>query len=251
MILSLSADDSSDKTVPLISAGAVIGFPPDLFEAECKWQQRLDRDDIKYFRAFECQNLVGEFEASKHRWTPNAARTIADAVRGDLVKLFRSSPGLIGLGISMPLADFQSAIAESKLALDYYGSDKTVAIYKRLLNTVVLLLEKDWPESRGFPIACEFDMHSNWRKAEKAYQQLKDSDPLYTARIGHIGHGDDKRIQTLQMADMVAYESRLRTLSWMNGADDLRLVFQKDTDNRSVYYLGIILKDDLLRFQKI
>lgn len=251
MILALSADDSADKSLRLISAGAVVGFPPDMFESESKWKQRLDTENVEYFRAYECQNLVGQFDAARRNWTPSAARVIADSVRQDLVSILRSSPGLVAIGVSLLLDDFEQAIKESKRALDYYGSDETIALYKRLLITVMLLLEKDWPESKAFPIACEFDSHTNWKKAESAYNELKERDWLYAERFGHIGHGNDKKIPALQMADMVAYESRLRTLSWLKKAGDLRKVFNKDSENRSVYYLGIVTKEDLLRFREI
>jgi hypothetical protein len=249
MILALSADDSSDQAT-IISAGAVIGFPSDLFEVERKWQQRLSADGIEYFKASECENLRGQFDSTNPRWTPDAARIIADSMHRDLKAIFRYAP-IVGLGISLLLTDFREAIAESKLAFDYYGTDQTIALYKRLLNTVVLLLEKDWPESQNFPIACEFDSHSNYRKAEEAYRQLRDRDPLYAKRLGHIGHGDDKKVPSLQMADMVAYESRLRTMSWLRENGDLKVVFEKDSVIRSMYYLGIVTKEDLLRFREI
>jgi hypothetical protein len=252
MILGLYADDSHDQKMQhIISAGALIGWPPSLFEAERKWQERLRRDGIAYFRAVECENLIGQFDWHLRGWSLNVGSTIAKSVRNDLVQIIKTKDGIASFGVSMLIKDFHEAIAESSQAKKYWGTDPTVAVYKLLITTIVQLLEKDWPESRGYPIAFTFDDHAKWQEAEEAYRQLRNSDPLCAERIGCIGHADDKKHPPLQMADLMAYESRIRTLAWIDGSPILSPVFKELSANQAVYYIGLARKAELLKLHPI
>ena len=246
MILSLSADDSTDKHQPIISAGAVIGFPEDVYGVECLWRKRLDRDGIPYFRAYDCKNLAGVFDPRERGWSLNVASTIANAAYLDLVDMLRSHPEAMQVGLSMRLTEYREAISESKEALNYWGSNHTVAIYKALLSTVAQLLEQDWPESRQFPIACEFDIHTGFAAAEQAYCEFREIDPLVAARFGHIGHADDKVTPALQMADLIAGQSREHTLDFFEGKAPAE-IHERRNNIGSMYYLGIMRKEHLLK----
>jgi hypothetical protein len=252
MILGLYADDSHDEKMrEIISAGALIGWPPSIFEAERRWVKRLERDGIAYFRAVDCEHLTGEFDWHRRGWSLNVGSTIARSVRTDLVQIIKTKDGIGGFGVSMMLKDFTEAINESPQAKSYWGMNPTIAVYKLLITTIVQLLERDWPESSGCPIALTFDDHAKWREAEAAYQQLKDSDPLCAERIGSIGHLDDKKHPPLQMADLMAYEARKRTLEWIAGGVEVRPVFKELTAGQAVYYLGLARKDELLCLRPI
>ena len=253
MILGLYADDSSDqKQQQIISAGAIIGWPSSIFEAERKWVKRLEKDGFKYFRSVDCENRRGEFDFIKRGWSLNVGGLIADSVRNDLVNIIRTEDGIGGMGVSLLISDFEQALRQSKKARGYYGTDKTIAVYKLLMNTLVQLLERDWPESRSWPISCTFDTHGRWQEAEEAYRQLQQYDPLCGERIGFIGHDDDKKHPPLQMADMMAYQSRLRTLDWLKGKkrdEHFNPVFKNLAASHSFYYLGIAGKKALMSFK--
>jgi len=252
VILGLYADDSSDqKQQHIISAGAIVGWPSAIFEAERKWTKRLAQDGFRYFRSTECESRTGEFDFIRRRWSLNVGGTIADSVRNDLVKIIRTESGIGGVGLSMLLPDFEKAIKQSAKARAYWGTDKTIAVYKNLLITLVMLLNQDWPESRCFPLACTFDGHGNWKEAEEAYRWLRDYDPSCSERIGSISHEDDKTHPPLQMADMMAYQSRLRTLDWLKGRrrdEYFNPIFKGLAETHSFYYLGIATRKSLTSF---
>src|SRR5215470_2174827 len=226
MVLGLYADDSHDRKMEtIISAGALIGWPYLIFDAECRWQKRIDRDGITYFRSFDCENLSGEFDPHKHGWSLNVGSTIARAVRNDFVSIITSKTGIAGIGTGFLLDDFRDVVSSNSTARDYWGTDPTIAVYKLLITTVLQLLDIDWPESRGLPIAFTFDDHANWKEAEEAYRQLKVNDPLGD-RMGYVAHADDKAHPPLQMADLIAYETRLRTIEWLAQQEPRRATFR-------------------------
>jgi hypothetical protein len=251
VVLGLYADDSHDQKMrEIISAGALIGWPSMIFDAECRWQKRLDRDGIKYFRAYDCEHLSGEFDVYKHGWSLNVGSTIASAVRKDLVQIISSKDGGAGIGVSFLLNDFQNVIASNVSAREYWGTDPTIAVYKLLITTVLQLLDIDWPASRGLPIAFTFDDHAKWKEAEEAYQQLRDSDPLGD-RMGYVGHADDRRHPPLQMADLIAYEARLRTLEWRAKKEPQRETFRTLAANNGLYYISLATREGLLSLRPV
>jgi hypothetical protein len=66
--------------------------------------------------------------------------------------------------------------------------------------------------------------------------------------LGHIGHGDDKKIPALQMADLMAHEARYAAEAWLAGKSLDRPTFRalSDDTHHSVAFMGIMTKDKLL-----
>jgi uncharacterized protein DUF3800 len=246
MIFALYADDSSDHRGEIVlCAGALFGWPSSIFDIECKWQKRLDRDNIGYFRSSDWESLRGEFDISKHG-NLNTARATADSVRHDLLEIVLSSGGGAGgLSVSMLLKDFHKVVSSNEKARGYYGTDAATATYKILIKDVIKMLNRDWPEN-STPIAFTFDSHTKYLEAEKAYNDLR-KDPFYAERMGAVDHADDKRRPPLQIADMMASVARYQALDWMEGKAAQRSTFQALTDANLFYFSGIIGEEELLK----
>jgi hypothetical protein len=239
VILALYGDDSSDQQQKeVLTAGAVLGWPGDIFEAERKWEPRLQRDKLPYFRSVECENFRGAFDLRRLGGL-NQGRAIVDSLVYDLrVILKKNAVGCVA--VSLLLDDFHKLIASSKKARAYYGTDPTIAVYKTLIKTTIELLNRDWLQSRGIPISFIFDEHGGYLAAEAAYNELRKI-PLYGKRMAVVSHGNDKMLPPLQMADLMAYEARYETLHWL-GRQPQRPMFKALAAAHSIYSITVMNK---------
>jgi hypothetical protein len=245
VILALYGDDSTDKKSRnaedkrVLCAGSFLGWPETFFEAENKWADRLRRDGIDYFRASECEGLVEQFDPVSKGMSLNSTRAMADSVRRDLSEIIGNSRGLGGICVSLLLEDFQKVLLSDSRARAYFGDDPATYVYATLIKKTIDLLDNDWPDSKGVPIAFEFDTHTKWQQAEEAYRNLRKV-PRFAARLGHIGHADDKKYPPLQMADLMAHEGRHETHKYLDNTKKDRSSFAVLAGSNSVYYCGLI-----------
>lgn len=235
MIVGLYGDESTDKEIT--SVGAVIGWPVWLYYAETDWQARLQRDGIAYYRTSDCENLSGPFDPQVRGWSLNAASDIAKAVKSDLVDILRRKEGIGAVGVSIEHATFDHAITNPRTRA-FWGDDRLIAAYKALICAVIKLIDEDWPGSSDLPIAFIFDEHSNWEKAEEAYRQLKRLEPC-APRMGHVGHDDDKMFPPLQMADLIASETRRFTIQHLANRSERTPAFIRLNETHTVWFLAI------------
>ena len=110
-------------------------------------------------------------------------------------------------------------------------------------------MENDWPESRyaKLKIGFVFDAHRNWEKAEKAYEYLKSHNSICRKRMLVACHADDKEYPGLQMADLLAYECRLRTNEWRKGSPQERESLAVLREAHNLYFMGFMGKTELLK----
>jgi hypothetical protein len=245
VILASYGDDSTDKQSKnvedkrVLCAGSFLGWPETFIEVENKWIKRLGRDGIDYFRASECEGLVEQFDPVARAMSLNSARAMADSVRRDLSDIIGYSSGLGGICISLLLEDFHKVLKSDPRGLVYFGNDPAVYVYATLIKKTIDLLDNDWPESKGIPIAFEFDTHTKWKEAEEAYRNLNKV-PRFAARLAHIGHADDKKFPPLQMADLMAHEGRHQTHKYLDSSRKDRFSFAVLAESNAVYYCGLI-----------
>jgi hypothetical protein len=92
------------------------------------------------------------------------------------------------------------------------------------------------------PVGFTFDEHQKWREAEQAYAEMKEKEPISYKRMAYAGHANDKEWAQLQMADLMAYEARLRIIN----PSEQRLAFDSLARKHSIYYIGHMRKQHLL-----
>ena len=97
----------------------------------------------------------------------------------------------------------------------YYGIIPLQLLYNTLIKSTIELTSKHWPSK--LPIAFMFDDHGGWKEAEEAYRKPK-RDPVIEPRLGRISHGNDRKIAPLQMADLMAFETRHKCKEWKRGS---------------------------------
>jgi hypothetical protein len=84
------------------------------------------------------------------------------------------------------------------------------------------------------------DEHSNWRKAEEAYAEVKNENATYAKRMLVVGHADDKDYPGLQMADLMAHEARLKAKEWLKSSDKERPSLETLKQSHRIYFMGLM-----------
>ena len=250
MFLASYGDDSSDgKAQDIVCAGSFVGWPKEFYYAGLKWEDRLKRDGIDYFRACECEDLRGQFDPARLGLDLTQARLLALSVRHDLIEILRGPrTGLGAICIGLLRKDFNELIAENQEARNFFGTDPVRLIYKRLIRVTIDLLNNDWPDMpAGIKICYTFDEHQKWREAEEEYDRLKAEDAACAKRMSSVGHADDREYPGLQMADLAASEARIKTMEWLNGSEKERLQFKQMARNETVYFIGVMNRENMLQ----
>jgi hypothetical protein len=80
MVISFYADDSTDQPKHYMqTAGGIFGWPANFTEAERQWNKHLEKAGIDYFKASECEMLMGQFDPARLGMNLSSARALADA----------------------------------------------------------------------------------------------------------------------------------------------------------------------------
>lgn len=224
-MISLFADDSSDqKQQEWLSVGAIAGWPLDLYEASRQWEKLLTKHGLAYFRAAECYNASREFSRFRRdKSVPlDEAFKQTAAIQDEFIDVINRHP-LEAFGFSMDLRDFRKVMAADSRARKMLHAKPSIVLYRKLITAVIdeLVITHG-----GHYIAFIFDSHSDWRTAEEEYEKLREEDSLCERMMGHLGHDDDKQYAALQMADLLASESRRAAYAY-EGKAALRDAFQR------------------------
>ncbi len=237
-------DDSSDsKSKNVITAAAFFDWPVQIFEADRRWTNKLDTHGLQYFKASECEGVRGEFQRfrSDRSDTLEQAHAKADAIRNEFISIIDVECKLSGLAITLVRPDFEEVISTNAKARLHYGTDSTILVYRSLIRQVVHTIRDEYHSQ---PVAFLFDDHSNYRKAEEAYDQLRDKDEDCGRIMGSVGHASDIQHNPLQMADLLAHEARHRTVSIIDHSNLVRLTFTRL--DSTFFLLAVIDKASLL-----
>ena len=247
MVIGLYADDSTDQPEQhMQTAGAVFGWPADIFEAERQWEQHLNRAEIEYFKASEAEGLKGQFDPARLGMSLNSARAKADSTRRDLVDVIGRIP-LTATAVSIVLNDFRDVISSNAKARYYYGTDSTILVYGLLIKATIELIQELYPKNaQRDTIAFMFDEHQNFLNAEAAYMSLKRRDIVCASMMGVVSHGDDKEHKPLQIADLIAHEARHKSLN-LGSADRDRPMYKVMDESGVFSLIGTITKESLLK----
>jgi Protein of unknown function (DUF3800) len=249
--LKVYGDESYDKKRgkdSLFTCGAVFGWPTEFFYAGNAWDKVLKKHQVGYFRSYDCENLEGQFDQSNAiAFGLDQARMRAQSVRGELLDVFIDFL-ILGLSVCVVKKDFYDLIENNKKAKRLFGSDILIFSYEMLIKHVLALMDIDWPEERyrNLKVGFVFDEHGKWKEAETAYDQLKKKDALCARRMLVASHADDQECPGLQMADLIAYETRLDAKEWLSKSQSVRYPIERLKKSHHIYFIGVMEKDQLL-----
>jgi hypothetical protein len=200
MVVGLSLDDSADRRREIVfSVAGFIGYPGPWFEIERKWEARVKRDGISYWRTAEYISMKGEFRKLADRHGLTTARVIADALHKDLKALIHEHP-LMAFCLAVLMPDFNEVVNESKRL--HFNRDPYIFAHHQVIG----LACKEVLRTKAKPvIAVTFDEHSKAANLQDSWLDFKEKNPLCATVLGTIAPLDDKTNPCIQIADLIAH----------------------------------------------
>lgn len=201
-VLAFYMDDSADRERKTVfSVAGFIGETSDWFEVERHWRKRLDRENLDYFRTWECVNLEGEFQrklVDVHGLT--TARVIANALLADLKQIVSTSP-IYAYSLAVLMEDYRQVLSEpeGKIVLD---PDPYLQAHYQLIG-IVLEAVSSFPTHQI--AAFLYDEHSKAHRLQNGWETYKKSNPKWARHAGTLAPLDDKQFIPIQVADLLAH----------------------------------------------
>lgn len=206
MELAIFMDDSSDaRHQEIVVAGAAFGLPEKWFDVERFWNRELKRIGLESFHATECESLRDQFKKFRVEGDPASARRRADQVRLDLIDIANAG-GIVYAAVGIRRDDWKAAIAKDQYAGLRMPDDPVFFAYHLLMIQCMTRIANHHKFSMA---AFVCDGHNRYKLAQQAYRRLKELNPSAAKHMGSIDHRRASDHAPLQIADLVAHESRL------------------------------------------
>ena len=184
------------------------------------WQDLLKKWDIKYFKASECENLLGEF--AQYRDNPKDLKSQLKQHEWEIVKraktqfidaITKHSHGLNGVGAAIVLPDFRKIVSEDSKALHYLTNNPYyIGLQLSLIaGTIAAADRNDGKKYKEDHIRIKpiFDSHEDYSSVAKAvFDQFIIKNPRSARVLLPLDYENDVETSAFQIADTLAYEVR-------------------------------------------
>jgi hypothetical protein len=243
MIYNCYLDDSKDQKQEqmIISAGF---FAPmkawQLFRLA--WNTCLRKHGIHYFKTSEFRMLTGQFQKFKSAAYPiPTGRAAADKIRNELRMILDDAHGINGIGIAIPVADYEEVsqmpeAANIMPANPYHGA--LVSIFAETLKCV-------GRKFRGRNMAAfVHDDGNDFPELHSVYKGFMNENPHWAKHSGGFQPLDDTRHPELQAADMAANYALQLGQTWLtNGRSEP----EREQFKKSIKWIGVWEKTYILK----
>lgn len=225
--------DESDES-PSFSLAGYIAASDTWIHLEWKWRDLLKRWKVRYFKASECSNLLGEFaqyredpEDLRSQLSPQEFATSTEAMTQFIDLMCAHKDDLRGYGAVAIKDDFFKVTSHDERAaralLDnpYYACFQLclVASAQAAREGNLRRHPRDWVLIK--PI---FDSHERISgTARRLFDAFVKENPLSAELLYPIDYDDDIRLVRLQVADVLAYETRKLLTGELRGLANLKL----------------------------
>jgi hypothetical protein len=209
VLLQTFIDDSSDQRQKVLTVSASVASTYRQWtQLRLKWNKRLKKDGLKYFKSSEFFRLGGEFRvfADPIRFPKPKGREAANRLRKDLEDIITET-GAIATATCVPIETYQEFRSTVPGAAAVFDQDPAEAALYSVVHECLLMMQEDFPQSR---IRFVCDSTSAQERFTKVYFDYLRIHPQCKAFIqgADLPHLDDKKHPPLQVADMVASISR-------------------------------------------
>ncbi len=162
-----------------------------------EWNRQLKREGIDYFKTSEFKSLTGQFKKYKSIPKPHG-REGANLVRQRLEEVLRVCPGIHGVGVVVPVMDY-NAVLRHEHADSILGPN----VYSRAFEST-MLKATHVACGRKDQIAFAHDEGPDFDTLRKLYRSFKERNPYTASMMKGFIPLDDKEHPPLQIADMLA-----------------------------------------------
>jgi hypothetical protein len=217
-------ETSDDPGKGVFVVGGLLARGDPLFELERKWKKLRKRPDIDiaYFKAVECKNGRGEF--AKFVAVPGkpskAEHDKLDSINREFLSLIPKERYIFVQGVAVVQSEFYEVIQDKNARAILGHNPYRLAYDFAFIQCAWTMkqLEQEFKNDRenvafgGWSreiVSFTCDEHEQYSQlADKAYRNLKDTNPNAAQYMGTFTSADDKAIEVLQAADAVAFEIR-------------------------------------------
>ena len=227
-------DDSKDqKQEDIVTVGAVIAAHGDWAAIRKKWNARLKRDGLKYFRSTEYYSLRGEFDVFRHpvKYPKPKGSEAAKALRDDLEAILRGQA--VGIGVAIPLKLYHEFRQTVPGAAEKFGGD---ALYSALQSAMIecgWLVKDQMPldkKERPNRLALVYDKEDRAVLYASAFDDFQKRNPILGEMMDGLVALDDKLHPPLQAADMMASLTKELSLPLLPGLNARRTTASPHTE---------------------
>jgi hypothetical protein len=197
-----------------------------------KWQCLLKKWKLAYFKASECENLLGEFAQYRDNPTDLASPLKANE-RDKLIEIktefvdaiCKHGDDLHGYGAVVILDDFEKIISEDAEAKRIF-MDKPYYICLQLCLVAAAMPARDHNlqhpnREEHVYIKPIFDSHKDYSDLAKlTFDKFLKKNPRSAEVLLPLDYEDDKLVSALQVADNLAYEARKHLTRQIVKGDD-------------------------------
>jgi hypothetical protein len=183
------------------------------------WQNLLKAWNVKYFKASECENGLGEFAQYrddprnlKSTLKPHEREKLRNAKTQFIDVICKHADHLHGVGAVASIEDFNRIVTEDAAARRLFMDSPYYVCLQGALITATVPMSKANATRRQSDQLCfapVFDSHEEYSGIAKiAYEKFRTKNTSSSKVLLPMRYEDDKTTPALQVADMLAYEIR-------------------------------------------
>jgi len=210
--------DESDERPGFSLAGYAASYET-WVHLDWNWQSLLKKWNLAYFKASECENLLGEFAQYRDCPTdlksdlkPNERSRLIEIKTDFVDAICKQSDDLQGYGAVVVVDDFDRIISEDTAARELF-MDKPYYVCFQLCLVAAAMPARAFnlrqPRENHIYIKPIFDSHKEYSGLAKSlFDKFLKGNPRSAEVLLPPDYKDDKTVSALQVADTLCYEAR-------------------------------------------
>jgi hypothetical protein len=180
------------------------------YDIEVRWKRILgEQPKVGYFKAFECEKLIGEFQGLDRELADQKLNRLVDVVACKGTQLMEFSSSIRWDVFEDCVTGGVRAIYDHPYYFCVHGVVSLIAreyVREIALRTGVVGLA---PQR----VAYVFDFQAQQREMERQYEHVRETvDEVIASTMGSISFRDDVRAPPLQVSDLIAWHLRREIL---------------------------------------
>jgi predicted RNA-binding protein len=169
-------DESYDKDHRVYSLAGFVGRDKQWNKIARRWRNRCLDDGIRCYHAVDCEGGYGDFK--------DFSKEQIASLNTDLISILTEEQGIVGVGISIDLADHRLASESSDKARRILGNHPYFMVMECLVSEIAAQINK---AEMNYRVAFIFDQQKEFQgRARKLYDNVKEQFPHLAKRMGTL-----------------------------------------------------------------